>query len=140
MRKKIYAFAIVMVLGLSQLMTVSAAESARAAMNLAGAPANVTAAAARSEGWVCDAAGNMMKNDLGDNTVLLNCLQLTTDAQTAGEYTFNCPAVTKGMVVKTYGYNSFTGMWTEIANTVAQGSVTLTVDATVTDICFIVVK
>lgn len=140
MRKKIFAFAVVMMLGLSQLMTVSAAESARAAMALAGAPANVSAAAIRSEGWVCDAAGSMMKDELGDNTVLLNCLTLTSNAQAAGDYTFNCPAVAKGMTVKTYGYNTFTGMWTEITNKVAQGSVTVTADATMTDICFIVVK
>ena len=140
MRKKMIAFTVVMMLALSQLMTVSAAESARAAMAVSGAPANVSAAAVRSEGWICDAAGCMMKDELGDNTVLLNCLKFTTTAQAAADYTFNCTAVAKGMTVKTYGYNSFTGMWTETANKVAAGTVTVTADATMTDICFIVVK
>ena len=52
MKRRIYALAIVMMLVLAQVLSVSAAESARAEMTVTGAPAGVNAVAIRSEGWV----------------------------------------------------------------------------------------
>lgn len=143
MKRRIYALAIVMMLVLAQVLSVSAAESARAEMTVSGAPAGVNAVAIRSEGWVCDSAGSMMVSDVGANCVLLNSLQITTTAApgAAGDYTFSCAAVQAGMNVKAFGMNNFTGMWQELSATAGAGSITVTMDAaTLTDVALIVVK
>ena len=143
MKRRIYALAIVMMLVLAQVLSVSAAESARAEMTVTGAPAGVNAVAIRSEGWVCDSAGTLMVSEVGANCVLLNSLQITTTAAPGapGDYTFACAAVRAGMNMKAYGMNNFTGMWEEVPATAGAGSVTVTMDAaTLSDVALIVVK
>ena len=142
MKTKLYVCIIIMMLMFSQVLAVSAAESAKADITVS-APTGAAAAVERSEQWLCDSAGLMMVSDLGQNTVLLNCLKITTTAAagTTGDYTFGCAAVSAGMNVKTYAYNDFTGMWQEVACTVKAGSVTVNMDAASnSNIAIIVVK
>lgn len=143
MKRRIYALGIVLMLVLAQVLSVSAAESARAEMAVLASPAGTTAVVIRSEGWVCDSAGSMMVSDVGANCVLLNSLQVQTTAApgAAGDYKLSCAAVQAGMNLKAFGMNNFTGMWEEVPAKAEAGSVTVTMDAaTLSDVAIIVVK